>query len=62
MNKEFNRFISMAGGADQAQVVLNCSDSLMVKLVKGNRDISKAIAKTIKDAYPDIDLYRLLYD
>lgn len=61
MNKEFEKFVDFAGGTIAAAKILNCSAGQMSHIKTGRREVSKAMAKTITDNYPQLSLSRLLY-
>lgn len=62
MNKEFEKFLTMAGGPSGASSMLDgCSKQLISHIRSGKREVSKKLAKQIIDLYPEISLSRLLY-
>lgn len=62
MNTEFEKFIRLAGGVEQAQEILGCSSVLIRSIRNGNRNISKPMAKQIINAFPlDLSLAKLLF-
>ena len=62
MNTEFEKFLRVAGGADEAAKILDCSLVSIRSIRNGNREVSKSMAKKIIDAFPnEFLLSQLLY-
>ena len=61
MNSEFEKFITVAGGPGSASKALACTEGLISHIRTGKRDVSKALAKSIIDKYPEISLHSLLF-
>ena len=62
MNAEFEKFIQLAGGVEQARDILQCKPVTIRSIRNGHREVSKSLAKQIIDAFPgELSLSKLLY-
>ncbi len=60
-NKEFKKFIKLAGGPSQAAAFLNVSYISVMKKQSGYRPVSSKEAKQIHEEWPSLSIYNLLY-
>lgn len=61
MNTEFEKFVKATGGGSKSAKDIGVHPVDISLISRGERGVSKSIAKKIVDKYPNISLYHLLY-